>query len=171
MMFKVRKQVYKYLTGIAAAITMAASHAHASTSNAVGTASITIAKQITVVQKKDLNFGVVRIGSEADEISIGFDGNVTSSNGSKSVGGAPSTAEFEVVGEADSSYTVTIVETDLTGDGGVIPLKNLRHNAGDTPAFGPDGQATFNIAGTVKTSAGLQPGIYSGSYSVSVNYQ
>lgn len=148
-----------------------ASCAHALDSyTATGSASVTLARPLSVSQTRDLNFGTIEIADNADTISLDFDNVINSVNGSSNIGGAPSPAQFSAAGQPNTAFAITISNTSLTGSGQPIPLNNLQHDAGDNPRFDGSGISIFNVVGELQTNANQAPGAYTGQYQVVVNY-
>ena len=59
----------------------------------------------------------------------------------------------------------------MTGPGTAMALGNFTHDAGGSPAFDGSGDLSFNVGADLTVNASQAAGEYSGSYSVTVDYQ
>lgn len=166
---------------VSAALAAAAfgSSAQAATT-ATANATAEVLSTLTVVSTADLRFGQIAANT-GGTVTVNPDSTVASS-GTLISTGTRAPATFTVTGTKGAMVAVTLPTTssNLTWQGtwagpGPVPtmaLSNLASNPGG--AFSLDattGQATFNVGGKLTVASAQAPGTYSGSFSVSVEYQ
>jgi hypothetical protein len=80
-------------------------------------------------------------------------------------------ASFSITGGAGGGFSIVLPSSvTLTGPGTSIQLTSLTSNPSSVGTFGAGGTATLSVGGTLGISANQAAGIYSGSFSVTVNY-
>lgn len=148
------------------------------TSGTTGTAAATIYRPIAISNPTDLVFGTIvrpRTGSGSVVINA--------STGARTVSGGvvglsappPSRALFTVTGEGGQAFSVSMPTILLMlGTGaGILPVV-LSTTAGSTQvlssAVGSAGTYSFGIGGTLPVSSTTRTGSYSGSFTVTVDY-
>lgn len=154
-------------------------HAQQSASDSA-TATAKIIRPIAVTKDQDMTFGTLVRGS----------GTVTVSNtGSRSVTGdvqqlastSASNAQFTVAGEGGQSIAVTVpatvTMTNTTGSGAetltITTTNDMSGSAGAqtlSNALGTDGDLVVKIGGSFPLTTATATGVYSGSFTVSANY-
>lgn len=153
---------------IAACCAMA-SQAHAA--SATGTATVRILQAITVTKTSDLNFGKVVAASQAATVSIGESGARTCGTGLTCYG-ATTAGAFGVTGSAGETVSVSIDNPSIQlTNGGGAPGMTVALTTSTPSLVLSGGGGSFKIAGTLTVGANQPGGVYSGYYSVSVNYQ
>jgi hypothetical protein len=166
---------------IAAAAASFGSTAQAATT-ATGTATAEILTTLTVTADADLRFGQIAANT-GGTVVVGANGNV-SSTGTLVSTGVRGPAAFTVTGTKDTAVTLTLPATtsDLTYQGswnvavqGPLPKMTLsaftsQWNGGNT-LDAVTGKADFNVGGTLAVATNQTPGLYKGTFSVSVEYQ
>ncbi len=85
-------------------------------------------------------------------------------------GGVPSAASFDVTGDAGQAYSIILPSSaTLTSGGDTMIVDTFNHDAGVTPTL-VSGSDTFNVGATLHVGAAQASGTYSGTFSVTVNY-
>ncbi|MFA5227613.1 MAG: DUF4402 domain-containing protein [Bacteroidales bacterium] len=135
----------------------------------------TIIAPITVSQAHDLEFGYIVKTTTANIVTVTAAGarsaTVTESLLTSQTGD-PSAAEFEVTGEDDFTYKVTLPTTiTLEGDGGVDMtvdnfVTNLTNNIGTIGT-----NDTFTVGANLNVNANQGVGLYTGEFQVTVAYE
>lgn len=113
----------------------------------------------------------------------GNGGSVTvSTNGNRNAGGSvvliPSSegiaAQFAVSGDPDTTYTIQLPGNDfvsLTGPGMDMFVNDFTSTpSGAGGQLGTGGSQVLSVGGTLNVGSNQTPGSYSGSFSVTVNY-
>lgn len=159
------------LVGTIAAASFATS-AQAATS-ATGTATAEVLSTLTVTNTADLQFGQIAANT-GGTVSVNADLSVASSGALISTG-TRAPAAFDVTGAPNAMVIVTLpaAAVDLTRSGGTETMSLGGFNTDPNGAFQLDGAgaASFAVGGTLTVGSGQVPGTYSGTFSVSVEYQ
>ncbi len=151
----------------AAAIAMVSTGANAATATA--TAKVDILAPVTLSQTAGLDFGTVASGAAAGTVAIGTGADTRTCSAGLACVGASNRGAFSVVGA--STYTVVITvaaSTTLSGAGAPMNLA-LTPSAATIVANGLP--QTFWVGGTLTVGAVQAAGTYTGTYSVSADYQ
>ncbi len=160
-------QVGRALIVLLSSIVFAASSQAASTS---GMARATIITPVTIAKTDDLNFGGIAAGNAAASITIGTSGTFNCGSGVTCYG-SHGPAKFKVNGTAGQSVSVIFDSTMiLTASGGRQMSARLTGSA-DTLNLSPSGDGAISIGGTLQVGANQGDGAYSGTFSISVDYQ
>jgi hypothetical protein len=148
--------------------------------SATGGASATVVTAIAISQTTALNFGrfsaptggtagTVTIDASAPGTRSFTGGTVLVTSGAGAIGNS---GVFAVTGEASATYTITNpTATTLTGPGtamGVTFTTSPSGIGGGTLSAG--GAQTLFVGGTLSVGAVQTPGSYTGSYTVTVEY-
>lgn len=137
---------------------------------ATGSASVEIRQALTMSETQALDFGTVSTNT-ADTVIISPAGIISSQNGSNILNGTGSAGRFTAVGSTNAAVTISFTGGVLNGIGSDMSINNLVHDSGDTPSFDTDGTLSFGVGGSLNINDNQLPGIYAGTYVVSVNYQ
>lgn len=138
--------------------------------DATGTGNATIATPIGIAASANLEFGSVVAGASAGTVTISTAG-ARSVTGVTELGGTLQAASFNVTGEGTSTYSISFSSGDtLTGPGTAMSINTFTNDAGATPAL-TGGTDSFNMGATLNVGASQTAGSYSGSFTVTVDYQ
>ena len=75
-----------------------------------------------------------------------------------------------MTGEGANTYSITLPSSaTLTSGGDTMTIDTFNHDAGGTPTLS-GGSDTFNVGATLNVGATQAGGTYSGTFSVTVNY-
>ena len=141
----------------------------ANADSATASASATVAAPLTISKQADLSFGVIAPTGSAGTVTISTAGARTSSGVDLLSGGTTSAASFDIAGEGNSSYSITIpTSATLTGPGDDMTA-TLSDDAPGSPALSA-GAATVNIGAELAVGASQVAGAYTGSFTVTVAY-
>jgi hypothetical protein len=156
--------------------------AAAATGNAVSRARIR--RPTTLISSRDLDFGTLIRGATAGTVTINAQTGVrTRTGGVVLAGGAPNSAAFAGTGTGNAIVTMSVSAATITlarsGGGATMTLNTLRVRAGaggqqtlprnyTLPASGAQ---TFNFGGRLNVAANQLDGNYSGTFSLTMNYQ
>jgi len=122
-----------------------------------------------------LNFGTVVRSSTLGTITVTADGERSATGGAAALGSSAfSAAPFSASGENNADFTIALPDDDdvvLTREGGTekMEVTNFGHNSG--LVLSGSGVATFSVGATLNLDADQVAGDYSGSFSVTINYQ
>ena len=150
-----------------------------STASATADAGGRIIQPLKLIATQALEFGDIIKGQNT--VTVAADGSRTATNTDllltlTSGGKTPQAAEFEIEGEPGLAYVVTYESNVvLTGpDSATMSVGPFTNNAtltlpdgtGETTA----GKDTFNVGASLTVSADQKPGVYEGTFTVTVNY-
>ena len=150
-----------------------------STASATANAGGRIIQPLKLIATQALEFGDIIKGENT--VTVPAAGSRTATNNDllltlTSGGRTPQAAEFEIEGEPGLAYVVTY-ESNVVLNGpdsatmSVGPFTNnakltLPDGTGETTA----GKDTFNVGASLTVSADQKPGVYQGTFEVTVNY-
>jgi hypothetical protein len=137
----------------------------------------TVIQPVSMTKTADLAFGRVISRTTANRVTI----NPTTGVRTASLGaatllpGAPvSRASFQIVGQPGVITTVALpVSTVLTrsGGGSNMTVNTFRKRPTGNPLIPASGTYTLNVGARLNVKANQQPGLYTGTFTVTVNYQ
>lgn len=138
--------------------------------SATAGASMNILTPIVISQVTDLSFGDTFVPATGGTVVVSTAGTATPTGDVTLPTGTVTAAEFDVVGEASSAYTVTLPAsaTMTNGATGSITIDTFNHNA--TEALSVGGTETFQVGATATLAAAQEAGAYTGSFDVTVAY-
>jgi len=86
------------------------------------------------------------------------------------LGGANTAGAFTITGQALKAYTLTLPATvDISGGVGTMDVTTFSDtSSGTLPAAGTE---SFNVGATLTIGGSQTPGLYSSTYTVTVDYQ
>ena len=149
------------------AIVPATSHAATATANS----SVTIIAPVTVTKTADLVFGSVAPSASAGTVVMSAAGSRTGTNVTLSSTTTGNAAAFNLTGNANSTFAVTLPSsTTLTGPGTSMTVNAFTSNPSGTGTFNGSGTATLTVGATLAVGANQAAGSYTGTFSVTVDY-
>lgn len=122
-----------------------------------------------------LNFGTVTRSSAAGTIVVTADGERSATGGASVLtSSAFSAAPFSASGENNADFSIALPDDNdvvLTREGGTetMEVTNFGHNSG--LVLSGSGVEMFSVGATLNLDADQVAGDYSGSFSVTINYQ
>lgn len=131
-------------------------------------------KPVSITWVQDLDFGTLAgDGTFAGTATINpVSGAKTVSGGVYDFGGLHSPATFTVKGDKSATFTVTLPGSIILSSGGsTMTLNNFTSNPSGFGVFGNNGQATLTVGATLQVGASQPAGVYSGVFTVTVDYQ
>lgn len=159
---------------VAAAALMGGSMRASAQSSATANATASIVPAITISKVSDLQFGLIVAGS-GGTVTVGTDSSRTVSGpaGLTNASYPVSAASFTVTGGANLTYTVSLpTSTTLTGpSSATMTVNSFTSNPSGTGTIGAGGTSTLNVGAAMTVGSSQTAGSYTGSFSVTVNYQ
>lgn len=136
-----------------------------------GSAEATVIAPLTINADQDLSFGTFAADPDNAE-TVTVDGTGTTTN--LALFSAGTQGSFDVTGEADTQYNVTLDNTVNLSDGGSESMSATLNNEGSTGTFTRTVDGTGNdsiaISAVLSVGANQASGTYTGTYSISVDY-
>jgi Mat/Ecp fimbriae major subunit len=141
----------------------------ANAATVTATADVEILAPVTLSQTAGLDFGIVAAGSSAGTATIGTGANTATCSAGLACVGTTSRGTFSVVGANTTTVVITVApSTTLTGAG---PAMSLTLNPSATSVTATGAAQTFYVGGVLSVGASQTAGTYTGTYSVSAEYQ
>lgn len=158
------------------ALTSTAAHGQSATPSAQANATAKIFRPLTITKTQDLDFGtIVLVGASFtnENVTVGTTGAVTcgSGGGNVSCGGAPTAARFNLVGSNNAAVTVSSPAFNLTGPGTLSVTPTSTSQTVNLGATGSTTGVNVNLGGTITLGSATAEGVYSGTWTVTANYQ
>jgi len=151
------------------AAALASTSAHAATANADATA--TILEQVTVTKSADLDFGTIVVGATGGTVDISTAGARTCA-AALVCSGAVTAAAFDVDGTTGEVVDVTVpANVTLTSGTGPTATSMTATLSGSDATITLDGTDAFTVGGSLAVGANQAAGDYSGTFTVTVDYQ
>ncbi len=131
---------------------------------------ITVLAPISISASGNMDFGTMVTTGTAGTVTVTPAGARSSVNVDL-LGGVPSAASFDVTGDGNANYSTTLPSsTTLTSGGNTMTVDTFTDDAGVNPKLPAGGSETFNVGATLHVGATQASGTYSGTFSVTVNY-
>ena len=167
-----RKMLRLAAVAVALASTGMASSAYAA--GATATASAEILTSLTVTKNADLSFGQIAVNSDGTVV-LASDGTTRTCSSGLVCAGAPALSKFTVTGTSGVGISATVDQTSIQLTHAVDTTKKftLTMDAPNFPAGSTltSGSAVFNVGGSLAVvAANAIPGVYSGTFNVTVTY-
>jgi len=144
----------------------------------IGTATANVRRAMSIQVISGLSFGTIarpNIGTGSVAIDSGNGAVTLTGNRIRQMPGTVSRAVFEIGGEGGQSFTVSVPPTfQLSGPGGPLTVQTTTSVSGLqtlTGSFGSTSTTTVGVGGSVQIPYNLNSGSYSGSFTVTVQYQ
>jgi hypothetical protein len=136
-----------------------------------GSAGAQIVTAITITNTTDLYFGSIQPAAGGDTITLDTADTATPT-GASVITGSPTSGSFDVSGTESALYSVTLPgSATITSGANTMTVDQFGHNAGATPTIAVGGTSTLNIGARLTIANGQAEGVYTGTYSVTVDYQ
>lgn len=165
-------KLHKLLLGAAVIGSSIAAMPHiAKATTTSGTANVLLRAAITLVEDTVLDFGEVTPNPSGDVITISSAGATSAVSGS-TFAGSPTAGAWTATGSPLTAATISFSSGDvLSGTGTDMALGTYTHDGGASPAFDGSGDLSFNVGASLTIATAQTAGSYTGSYSVTVDYQ
>lgn len=122
-----------------------------------------------------LNFGTVTRSSSSGTVTITADGDRSATGGVSVLSSSEfSAALFSASGENNAEFSIALPDDNdvlLTLDGGTKTMEVTGFGSNSDLVLSASGTATFSVGAILHLDADQVAGDYSGSFSVTINYQ
>jgi hypothetical protein len=136
-------------------------------------ASACIVTPLEITKNVDLVFGNIASGSGTGTVTVAADGT---RNGNGSIilietGNTNTAAQFSIIGHAFTAFAITIPALVVISNGtSQMTVSNFISDLGATSTLNSSGEASLNIGATLTVNPGQEPGLYTGSFEVTLAY-
>ena len=166
----------RLITGLAATMLAAIYSQTAFAADATGNAAANVLAPLSITQNgPGMNFGSVS-GDTASATTVILTpaGTVSSPDGAFVVptsGAVPGI--FDVIGAPNAAYDITLpaAAVTLTSGGDTLTVDTFTDDTAGTGTLAPAGTDSFNVGATLNLGAAQPVGNYTGTFTVTVNYQ
>lgn len=140
------------------------------TESAVASAEIVTA--LTLNNTSPLSFGKFAKTNAVGTLALSVGGALTEGGSITPMGGVVSAAAFDVSGDANEAFDITVPTSILISFGGTdITVDTFVASGAGTGTLDASGDASFTVGATLHIVGTELSGVYTGSFDVSVNYQ
>jgi hypothetical protein len=161
---------FKAVLACSAMLALGLSASAAQAATATANAKAQIVKAVSVNWKNDLDFGTIVSSNAAATVGLTPLGVRTCGVGLVCAG-TPVAAKFEITGTAAQIVTIATSNASLTSTGNTAMAASLTPSAATMALAGIAATDAFTVGGTLTVGANQGEGVYSGSFTVTVNYQ
>jgi hypothetical protein len=132
-------------------------------------ASATIIAPMMITKNVDLSFGNVASGSNAGTVVLGVDDERSANNVIlPSITGVVTAAQFTVTGLSGAKYKIALpASTSITNGSATMTINGFTANATEVLTGGTE---TFKVGATLNLDPDQAAGAYTGSFTVTVDY-
>lgn len=150
----------------------------AAATSSTASAAATVMVPIAISNTANLSFGKFAVGTTGGTLLLNTSGTLTPSSDITTGGGTPAAAIFHITGETGASYSISAPDITLTDSGSntmalaLITSFSTGTSTGTVPnsTIVAGGQDLY-VGGTLTIGASQVAGNYSGTVTVSVQYQ
>jgi len=160
------------LAATMAALSTGLYSAAASAASVTANASANVITPLTIAEGSGMDFGDVSVGTAGGTVILDTTGGRSVTGDAEAVtGGTEAAGVYNVTGLGTKAYSISFPASALISSGGnTMTVNTFTHDAGATPAL-TGGLDSFNVGATLVIGPSQAPGAYSGTYSLTVNYQ
>ena len=143
-----------------------------SAANVTANASANVITPLAITEANGMDFGDVSVGTVGGTIVLATNGGRSVTGDAEAVtGGTEAAGVYNVTGEGTKAYSITFpASAVISSAGNNMTVDNFVHDAGATPAL-TGGADSFNVGATLNIGASQPPGAYTGTYTLTVDYQ
>lgn len=141
-------------------------------------ANLNIVIPIAIENNTELNFGIIVASGSAGTVRITPTGTRSRTGGATFISSMPGTvsaAQFTVNGMSNATYSLTLPSNTavrISSPGGVdMQVRQFRSSLdSQAPKLNSSGTQTFTVGATLRVNANQAPGIYTGTFNITVAY-
>ena len=163
----------RLISGLAATVLAAIYSQTAFAADATGNASATVLAPLAISENTAMDFGNVAGDSgSATTVVLTTAGATSSADGAYAQNGSGAAGVFDVTGATGLAYDINLptVAVTLTSGANTMTVDTFTDDTGGTGTL-VGGADSFNVGATLNIGAAQAAGAYSGTYTVTVNYQ
>jgi len=161
------------LAGMFVMILSMNTNAQTATSSANALASARIVTPLEITKDVDLAFGNIAAGPSTGTVTIATDGSRAGFGGVTliSAGNVNSAAQFSIVGYPTATFSIALPASIVLDNGGYqMTVSDFVSSLGATSTLDAAGAASLSVGATLNVNANQEPGLYTGSFDVTVAY-
>ena len=163
------RKFYSAILAGSAVLTMGLGATAANATVGSGTATANIVSAITITEDVPLNFGTIVPAASAGTVAIASGGGFTC-NAPLTCSGTNAAGALHANGTANQAVSIATGATATLNSGAnSMGVASIAPSA-TTGTLSAAGQINFTVGGTLTVGASQAAGVYTGNYSVTVNY-
>jgi len=142
-------------------------------STATATASAQIIQPLVITKVTDLAFGNIASGTAAGTVVIDTESNRMGDGGITLItaGSVSNAANFSITGYAEATFTIELpTSIVIASSGNEMTVDNFVSSLGETSTLDELGAADLYVGATLNVEANQAPGLYEGTFDVTVAY-
>lgn len=140
---------------------------------ATANASANIVQPLEIMKVADLAFGNIAAGPVSGTVTIDTDGSRSGDGGITLIaaGNVSNAANFSIVGYPEATFTIELPSSILIeSNGNEMMVDNFVSSLGDMSTLDVDGNSDLTVGATLNVEANQEPGLYTGTFDVTVAY-
>jgi hypothetical protein len=148
-------------------------NAQQASSSANATASANIVSPLTIWKNSDLAFGNIASGPSWGSVSVDYYGSRWANGGVTLIeaGNYSSSAQFGITGYPYATFAISLpYAIQITNGSSYMQVDNFSADLGYGSSLDWYGNAYMSVGATLEVAPGQEPGLYTGSFDVTVNY-
>jgi len=148
-------------------------NAQTASATASADASARIIAPLEIFKVADLKFGNIAAGTSAGTVVIGTDDSRVKTGGVTLIaaGNVSNSASFDILGYPEATFTIDIPTTiQIVSGSDEMTVDNFVSNLGNASSLDLSGEANLKVGATLNVDANQAPGLYTGSFDVTVAY-
>lgn len=173
----VMKTNIRFISGLSAvaAVASVGSAVHAqSSATATGSGSASVVDPFSALKIADLAFGtIIKPSTGVATVAVDASGTRTLT-GAVAVGAGVTAAQFAVLGQGGSAYSVSVPSTfNMTLGTNTLAVATVNNSGGGGTLSGGAGTyttAAFGVGGTINLTPSTPSGAYTGNFTVTASY-
>jgi hypothetical protein len=169
---KMKKSII-FLTALFALALNFSLNAQTASSSANATASANIVTPLSIWKNSDLAFGNIAAGQSWGSVTVDYYGSRYANGGVTLInaGSYSSSAQFSISGYPYATFAISLPYSIMITNGSSwMQVDNFNSDLGWGSTLDWYGNAWMNIGATLEVNPGQEPGMYTGSFDVTVNY-
>ncbi|MEE4205642.1 MAG: DUF4402 domain-containing protein [Erythrobacter sp.] len=140
--------------------------------DAEGEAGAYIVAPLEIERVNDLYFGAIAASAtQSDKVVVAPDGSRQCGPALTCLTADHTAAEFGVTGESSAFYTIDLPNEITIASSTGATMKVLEVTGSKSEGQLLSGQDSFTVGGTLEVGAQQEPGLYTGAFTVAVEYQ
>ena len=143
--------------------------AYLNAADAAGTARAEIIAPLVVSSMQNINFGMIMQNTTAETVAV-----IISDSGGVSGAavhlGSHHKGIFTIQGQPYACVTFSVSDASLSGPGGYMSMSGSTYDKSSSPALDADGRLSVGFGASLFVGAGQEVGLYTGSYTITVNF-
>ena len=152
---------------------MSQQNSSTASATATGSATANIVIPLEITKNVDLAFGNIAAGPSTGVVTIATDGTRSGVGGVTLIaaGNVSNSAQFSLTGYPSATFAIALPGSITIANGGYqMTVDGFVSSLGMTSTLDFNGQAALNVGANLNVNADQEPGLYTGSFDITVAY-